>query len=78
VFIIDRDFRGATVFALAAAMLSFFGLIHGAQVGFAVNLDIVIGYVLMAGITGYLALRVPAQETETAVAVPASVEVATP
>ena len=38
VFIIDRDFRGATVFALAAAVLSFFGLIHGAQVGFAVNL----------------------------------------
>jgi AGZA family xanthine/uracil permease-like MFS transporter len=78
VFIIDRDFRGATIFALAAAVLSFFGLIHGAQVGFAVNLDIVIGYMLMAGITGFLALRVPAEETETAAAMPASVEVATP
>jgi AGZA family xanthine/uracil permease-like MFS transporter len=78
VFIIDRDFRGATVFALAAAVLSFFGLIHGAQVGFAVNLDIVIGYVLMASITGFLALRVPGVEPETAAVIPASVEAATP
>src|SRR5919202_1105536 len=75
VFIIDRDFRNATIFALAAAALSFFGLIHGAQVGIAVNLDIVVGYVLMAGITGYLAVRQPAAETETA-AIPAAAEVA--
>jgi AGZA family xanthine/uracil permease-like MFS transporter len=77
VFIIEREFRNATIFALAAAVLSFFGLIHGAQVGVAVNLDIVIGYVLMAGITGYLALRRPAEETQTA-AIPAAAEVATP
>ena len=62
VFIIDSDFRNATVFALGAAVLSFFGLIHGAQVGIAVNLDIVVGYVLMAAITGFLAIRKPAEE----------------
>src|SRR5215207_134034 len=77
VFIIDRDFRSATIFALAAAALTFFGLIHGAQVGVAVNLDIVVGYVLMAGITGYLALRRPAEETEAAV-IPAAAEVVAP
>ncbi len=54
VFIIDRNFRSATFFAIAAAVLAFFGLIHGTQIGFAVNLDIVAGYVLMGGITGYL------------------------
>ncbi len=54
VFIIDRDFRNATIYAAAAAVLAFFGLIHGTQIGIAVNLDIVVGYVLMAAITGYL------------------------
>ena len=62
VFIIDREFRNATIFAVAAAVLSFFGLIHGSQVGVAVNLDIVVGYLLMAGITGFLALRKPAED----------------
>src|SRR5205823_15130378 len=76
VFIIDRDFRNATVFAVGAAVLSFFGLIHGAQVGIAVNLDIVVGYMLMAAITGYLAVRQPADQTEVA-AIPAGAEVAT-
>jgi AGZA family xanthine/uracil permease-like MFS transporter len=77
VFIIDREFRNATIFALAAAVLAFFGLIHAAQVGIAVNMDIVIGYVLMAGITGYLAMRQPVEESEPAV-IPAAAEVATP
>src|SRR5438128_8212644 len=77
VFIIDRDFRNATIFALGAAMLSFVGLIHGSAVGWAVNPDIAVGYVLMAAITGYLALRKPAEETETVV-VPAAAEPATP
>ena len=57
VFIIDREFRNATIFAVGAAVLSFFGLIHGEQVGIGVNLDIVVGYLLMAGLTGYLAAR---------------------
>jgi len=77
VFIIDRDFRNATIFALAAAVLAFFGLIHAAQVGIGVNLDIVAGYVLMAGMTGFLAIRKPAEETES-VSIPAGAEVATP
>jgi adenine/guanine/hypoxanthine permease len=78
VFIIDREFRNATIFAVAAAGLSFFGLIHGSQVGVAVNLDIVVGYLLMAGITGFLALRKPAELTDTAsLLTHAEVEVAT-
>ena len=48
VFIIDRNFRNATIFALGAAVLSFFGLIHAPRSAIAVNLDIVAGYVGMA------------------------------
>ena len=33
VFIIDRDFDRAAVYALAGAVLAFFGFIHGAQLG---------------------------------------------
>src|SRR5438552_1101548 len=77
VFIIEREFRNATIFALAAAVLSFFGLIHAASVGFNVSPDIEIGYVLMAAITGYLAVRKPAEETQS-VSIPAVAEVATP
>jgi AGZA family xanthine/uracil permease-like MFS transporter len=79
VFIIDRDFRNATIFAVAAAVLSFFGLIHAPAVGIAVNLDIVAGYLLMAAMTGYLTLRKPAEESETeAVPAAAVAEVASP
>ncbi|MBI2755817.1 MAG: regulator [Chloroflexi bacterium] len=56
-FIIDRNFRSATVYAGAAAVLTFFGLIHGTVIGVGVNLDIVVGYVLMGSITGFLAYR---------------------
>ena len=73
----ELEFRNATIFALSAAVLSFFGLIHAASVGFNVSPDIEVGYVLMAAITGYLAVRKPAEETQS-VSIPAVAEVATP
>ena len=39
-FIIDRDFIKASIYSLAGAVLSFFGFIHGAE----------LGYVFLAGI----------------------------
>jgi AGZA family xanthine/uracil permease-like MFS transporter len=78
VFIIDRNFRSATIFALAAAVLSFFGLIHGTQIGVAVNLDIVVGYVLMGGITGYLWLTRQAEVSEAAAERAPATELVTP
>jgi AGZA family xanthine/uracil permease-like MFS transporter len=57
VFIIDRKFRNAAIFAAASAALTFFGLIHGDQIGVGVNLDIVAGYLIMAGIVGLFAVR---------------------
>jgi AGZA family xanthine/uracil permease-like MFS transporter len=78
VFIIDRNFRSATIFAVIAAVLSFFGLIHGTQIGFAVNLDIVVGYLLMGGITGYLWFTRRAEVEEQAPERGPATELATP
>jgi AGZA family xanthine/uracil permease-like MFS transporter len=78
VFIIDRNFRGATIFAIAAAILSFFGLIHGTQIGIAVNLDIVVGYLLMSGITGYLWFTRRAEVDEPVSEVVPAAELAAP
>ena len=47
-FIIDRKFQSAAAYALAGAVLSFFGFIHGAQLGVAVSPLVALGYVLFA------------------------------
>ncbi|HWZ08966.1 MAG TPA: regulator, partial [Bradyrhizobium sp.] len=49
-FIIDRDFVKASIYSLAGAVLSFFGFIHGAELGFAVSSQVALGYVFLAGI----------------------------
>ncbi len=45
-FIIDRNFKAATIWAFAGAILAFFGFIHGGQLGWAVSPDVALGYVL--------------------------------
>jgi adenine/guanine/hypoxanthine permease len=49
-FIIDRQFRWAAGYALAGAILAFFGFIHGTQLEVAASPLVALGYVLMAGI----------------------------
>ncbi|MFN8524588.1 MAG: regulator [Chloroflexota bacterium] len=56
-FVIDRKFRMAAIYAIAAGVLTLLGLIHGAEVGFMKNVDIAIGYGMMAIVLGYLALN---------------------
>jgi len=48
VFIIERKPRIASAFALAAAVLTFFGFMHGPALGVAVSPRVAIGYLLMA------------------------------
>jgi AGZA family xanthine/uracil permease-like MFS transporter len=48
VFIIEREFAKAAGFALAGAVLTFFGFMHGEAVGFAVSPVIAAGYALVA------------------------------
>ncbi|MDA8110461.1 MAG: regulator [Betaproteobacteria bacterium] len=45
-FIIDRKFTQAAMYAFAGAVLSFFGFIHGSQLGFGVSPLIALGYAL--------------------------------
>ncbi len=48
VFIVDREFVKASAFALAGAVLTFFGFMHGEAVGFAVTPSVAIAYAMVA------------------------------
>jgi AGZA family xanthine/uracil permease-like MFS transporter len=63
VFIIDREFTKATAFALAGAILTFFGLIHGEGVGFARSPEIAFAYLIVAGVL-YACRRQSSQEVQ--------------
>jgi adenine/guanine/hypoxanthine permease len=49
-FIIERDFSKASGFAAAGAVLTFFGLMHGEEVGAFQNPEVVIAYFVVAAI----------------------------
>ncbi len=49
-FIVDRDFSKASGFALAGAVLTFFGLMHGEEVGAFQNPAVVVAYFVVAGV----------------------------
>src|SRR3954462_4768825 len=48
-FIIEKKFVEASAFALAGAVLTFFGFMHGESVGVAVTPSVALAYALMAG-----------------------------
>ena len=48
VFIIERDFPKASAFALAGVILTFFGFIHGEQIGIAQSLPVAVSYLAVA------------------------------
>src|SRR3954466_11404957 len=50
VFIIDRDFTKASAFAATGAVLTFFGLMHGEEVGAFQNPGVVIAYFAVAAV----------------------------
>ena len=64
-FIIERKFETASAFALVGAVLTFFGFMHGEQVGINVTPLVALAYAIMAGFL-YLCgrLSVPASESE--------------
>ena len=64
VFVIERQLLKAAAFALAGAVLTFFGFMHGEQIGVAESPQVAAAYVGVAVILGLCA--------KTAVAVPAS------
>jgi AGZA family xanthine/uracil permease-like MFS transporter len=50
VFVIDREFTKASAFACAGAVLTFFGFMHGEQIGIGESPTVATGYLLIAGI----------------------------
>jgi AGZA family xanthine/uracil permease-like MFS transporter len=50
VFIIERQFTKAAAFAAAGAVLTFFGLMHGEEVGALQNPEVVVAYFAVAGV----------------------------
>jgi adenine/guanine/hypoxanthine permease len=50
VFIIDRDFMKAAGFAMAGATMTFFGFMHGEQIGIAQTPTVAVSYLIIAGI----------------------------
>ena len=50
VFVIERQLAHAAAFALAGTALTFFGLIHGEQVGFARSPEVAVAYLVTAGV----------------------------
>jgi AGZA family xanthine/uracil permease-like MFS transporter len=49
-FIIEREFMNAAAYALVAAVLSFFGFIHGTQLAWMASPMVALGYVLLGAI----------------------------
>jgi AGZA family xanthine/uracil permease-like MFS transporter len=49
-FIIERQFTKAAAFAAAGAVLTFFGLMHGEEVGAMQNPEVVVAYFAVAGV----------------------------
>jgi AGZA family xanthine/uracil permease-like MFS transporter len=56
-FIIDRRFNWAAVYAAAATVLSFFGLIHGAQMAVNASPTVTFGYALVTLVLAALAAK---------------------
>jgi AGZA family xanthine/uracil permease-like MFS transporter len=48
VFIIDRRFDRAAVYAVAGAILSYFGFIHGTSLGIGASTQVAVGYLMIA------------------------------
>jgi len=63
VFVIDRKFMNAAGFALAGAVLTFFGFMHGERIGIAQTPLVAVSYLIVAGILLACAkcVTVPAQ-----------------
>ncbi len=71
VFVIDRQFVKASAFAAAGAALTFFGFMHGEQIGFAVTPVVAASYLAVAGILFALAKSAAAAPEESQVHEPA-------
>jgi AGZA family xanthine/uracil permease-like MFS transporter len=68
VFVIERKFEMAAIFAFAGAVLTFFGFMHGEAVGFGVTPAVAVAYLLVAGFLLACARLEPARAEDAAAA----------
>lgn len=66
VFIVERQFVNAAAFALAGAVLTFFGFMHGETVGIGVTPTVAFAYLLVAGFLFACAKYAALEETSAA------------
>jgi AGZA family xanthine/uracil permease-like MFS transporter len=68
VFIIEREFMKAAGFAMAGATMTFFGFMHGEQIGIAQTPTVAVSYLVIAGILAGCAkyANAPAKSAEEA------------
>jgi AGZA family xanthine/uracil permease-like MFS transporter len=76
IFVIERRFAHAAAFALAGAVLTFFGFMHGESVGLAVTPSVALAYALVAAFL--LGLSRYAEVATASALVPATGEAAVP
>jgi AGZA family xanthine/uracil permease-like MFS transporter len=50
VFLIDNKPKTAAIYALVGSILTYFGFMHGSEVGFGVSTGVAVGYLLMAAL----------------------------
>jgi len=50
VHVIDRSFAKAAAFSLAGGVMTFFGLMHGERIGFAMTPVVALSYAAVAGV----------------------------
>ncbi|QFR32884.1 regulator [Ancylobacter sp. TS-1] len=67
VFVVERQLVNAAAFALAGAVLTFFGFMHGESVGFAVTPAVAFAYLLVAGFLFACAKYAALEESPSAV-----------
>ena len=65
VFIIDRKFAKASVFAVVGAVLTFFGFMHGEAIGFGETPVVAVGYLAVATVL-FICSRMPVTAPATA------------
>jgi adenine/guanine/hypoxanthine permease len=71
-FIVDRAFDRAAIYAAVAAVLAFFGFIHGTSLGIGNSASVALGYLIVAGICVALGRQhyEPIMTTDEAIAEP--------
>jgi AGZA family xanthine/uracil permease-like MFS transporter len=67
IFVIDRKWKEAVIYSLIAAVLSYFGFIHGTQIAMGAAWQMAVGYLILAALFApAIFVKLPEEEEATA------------